>query len=65
MITCKKHGDITDTAFVIQYYDKSSGASILKRKVYCLECISEYLDKLKLPEVIESDFVIRNVPPKN
>jgi glutaredoxin 2 len=53
MIQCEKHGDITESAFIIQYFDKSSGRGILKRKIYCLECISEYLDKLSLPKITE------------
>lgn len=52
-IECEKHGDITGTAFIVQYMDKSSGRGILKRKVYCLECITEMLDKMNMPKVSE------------
>jgi hypothetical protein len=52
-IVCEKHEDITENAFVVQYIDKSSGRGILKRKIYCLKCITDFLDKLNLPKVTE------------
>jgi hypothetical protein len=52
-IICEKHGDISDTAFHINYVDNSSGRGILKNKVYCLECITEFLDTLKLPKITQ------------
>jgi len=41
-IICEKHGDITDTAFHIEYLDNK----IIKNKYYCLICITEMLDRL-------------------
>jgi hypothetical protein len=50
-VFCEKHGDISETAFTVKYIDKSSGRGILKTKIYCLACITEFLDKLNMPKI--------------
>jgi hypothetical protein len=50
---CDKHGNITNSAFTINYIDNNGKIPIAKKKTYCLECIADFLDKINMPKITE------------
>lgn len=47
-VLCEHHGDITDSAFFFSYQTKTKeGKTVSHNNVFCIPCISEYLEKLQ------------------